>query len=144
MFSFFKIPKARRGDLFSNNNKYNTSGRSSRGFERQIHVGPLVEAYNPGFFFSSSSLIVFLRLRREFPLFSQLLPTIFKISKNTKIQDALLLTSFRGGPATIDITNTIPCWCRPAPSVCSSETYRRLLCDLNSWEGEKEKEVEEE
>lgn len=94
------------------------------------------------FFFPS--LIVFLRLRREFPLFSQLLPTIFKISKNTKIQDALLLTSFRGGPATIDITNTIPCWCRPAPSVCPSETYRRLLCDLNSWEGEKEKEVEEE
>lgn len=63
---------------------------------------------------------------------SQLLPIIFKISRNTRIQDAQRLTLFRSRPlfsckgVAIHITEIIPCLLsQPSPSVCPFETWSR-------------------
>lgn len=63
---------------------------------------------------------------------SQLLPIIFKISRNTRIQDAQRLTLFRSRSlfsckgVAIHITEIIPCLLSQAsPSVCPFETWSR-------------------
>lgn len=87
-----------------------------RGAQWQIHVGSWL-GYNPC-------------SNKRLP--SQLLPMIFRISRNTRIQDAQPVTFFRSRSLfscreiTIRITKIIPCLVA-SPNICPFETCGRLL-----------------
>lgn len=93
---------------------------------------PRLRACNPFFL---------LLLSVDFLSFFQLLPMIFKISRNTRIQEAQRLTSFRGRSwlswgVAIHITRIIPYLLgRSSPSFCPFETCSRCapMRNLNPW-----------
>lgn len=108
--------------MFSNNNKYNnTSGPA----KTSLNKGQGVVKANPCWSRCRGRSIK--SFAHNFFL-SQLLPMIFKISRNTRIQDPQRLTLFRSRPLfsckgiAINITKIIPCLSQPSPSICSLET----------------------
>ena len=156
--SLWNPKRTNSGDLSSNNNKYNnTSGPAKTCLhEGQGGVmanpcwsrGRSIQSFAHNF---SPFSFCFAVVVPSFFFFLQLLPMIFRISRNTRIQDAERLTFFRSRPLfsckaiAIHITKIIPCLLRqPSPSVCPLEEKKKRkrkrklaacspMCNLNPW-----------
>ena len=137
--SLWNPKRTNSGDLSSNNNKYNnTSGPAKTCLhEGQGGVmanpcwsrGRSIQSFAHNF---SPFSFCFAVVVPSFFFFLQLLPMIFRISRNTRIQDAERLTFFRSRPLfsckaiAIHITKIIPCLLRqPSPSVCPLEEKKK-------------------